>query len=213
MSIPPPPAPTSTTGPKILTFSGAAVLVLAIAVIVVVVRLFLSVLPFGVVAADGAPGPDAAGGTEVPGTVSLELTADSTYVVYLAHPSGLDGVELAEAVTVTGPGGTPVAGIPAPASSSTMNGVTAQDVFAFRTDAAGEYTVAAPALADSAATPWATVVVAEGHDMQGFFGGLFGSVFGVFAAIALGVAGVGMTLGGAIWWYIRVHPQRPYAPH
>src|SRR5690625_2734790 len=105
MAYRPLPVKTSTTGPKILTGVGVLMLLAAIAVAVGVVRLFLSVLPTGLVAADGAPGADAAGGTEVPGSVTLDLTGDSTYVVYLARPSGSTGVQLSDMVSVTGPDG------------------------------------------------------------------------------------------------------------
>ncbi|UFU02713.1 hypothetical protein LQF12_14675 [Ruania suaedae] len=213
MAYPALPVKTSTTGPKILTFAGAFALLVTVAVAVLVVRLFLSVVPLGVVAADGAPGPDAVGGTEVPGSVSVELAADTTYVVYLAAPTGSEA-ELAGDVTVTDPAGAEVPRIPGPASTSTRDGVTAEDVYTFRAGAAGEYTVAAPALADPSASASASIVVAQGHDMPGFFAGLFGTIFGVFLAIGLGMVGLGMTVAGGIWWYVRRSRRRlsPGAP-
>ncbi|UFU06082.1 hypothetical protein [Ruania halotolerans] len=212
MSMPAPPATTSTTGPKILTFSGAVVLACAIVVIVVVVRLFLSVLPLGVVGADGAPGPEAVGGTDVPGSVTLPLSADTTYAVYLAHPSHADGVALSAAVSVTGVSGETVRSTAGPSGSSSSNGVGAHIVHTFRTSGAGEYTVDVPTLADPGVTPWATVVIAEGDDLPAFFTGVFGTVFGVFAAIGLGVAGTAMTLAGVIWWHLRSRARAAVPP-
>lgn len=208
MAYSPLPVKTSTTGPKILTAVGVLLLVAAVAVIVLVARLFLSVLPTGIVAADGAPGPDAAGGTEVPGTVTLSLPASTVYAVYLAHPSTVDGLALSDPVTVTGPDGQPASFAATPSGTTTSNGVTAEDVSAFQTGAAGDYTVTVPELEDPDATPWATVIVTESDNIPGFIGGVFGTIAGVFVAIGLGLAGLTVTIIGAIWWYTRHQNQR-----
>ncbi len=217
MTYPASPAKTSTTGPKILTFGGIGLLVVTAVLAVFVVRLFLSVLPLGIVDSDGSPGPDAVGGTDVPGSVTLTLETDTAYTVYLAFPSNT-AAALSEDPTVTDAMGTILPGLPAPASTSTIGGVSAEGVHTFRTSAAGEYTIDVPELADPDSTPWATAVVTEGDDLPAFFSGLFGTVFGVFLAIGLGVLGLGMVVGGGIWWYVRSRVrnapgmQRPDSP-
>ena len=207
MAYSPLPVQTSTRGPKILTWVGVGLLLAAIAVVVLVVRTFLSVLPIGIVAADGAPGPDAAGGTEVPGTVTLSLPAETTYAVYLAYPSGVS-VQLSEEVEVTGPDGEPASRTSVPSGTTTSNGVTARDVSAFRTGAAGDYTITAPELENPDTAPWATIIVTESDSIPGFVGGLFGTIAGVFLAIGLGIAGLIVTVLGAIWWYTRNQNRR-----
>lgn len=207
MAYSPLPVKTSTRGPKILTWVGVGLLVAALAVVVLVVRLFLSVLPTGIVSADGAPGPDAVGGTAVPGTATLSLRADTTYAVYLAHPSGVS-VQLSDEVVVTGPDGQPAGPAATPSGTTTSNGVTARDISAFRTGAAGDYTIAAPELEDPDTTGWATIIVTESDDIPGFIGGVFGTIAGVFVAIGLGISGLTVTIIGAIWWYTRRQNQR-----
>ncbi|HIZ37909.1 MAG TPA: hypothetical protein H9815_19195 [Candidatus Ruania gallistercoris] len=208
MAYSPLPVKTSTRGPKILTAVGVVLLLAAIAVVVLVVRLFLSVLPTGIVAADGAPGQEAAGGTEVPGTVTLSLPADTTYAIYLAHPSSADDVELSDRITVTGPDGQAAIPAPTPSGTLTRSGVSAHDVSSFRTGAAGDYTVTAPELQDPDSTAWATIIVAESDNIPGFIGSVFGTIAGVFLAIGLGLAGLIVTIIGAIWWYTRGQNRR-----
>ncbi len=211
MAYRPLPVKTSTTGPKILTAVGVLMLIATIAVVVVVVQLFLSVLPTGIVSDHGAPGPEAAGGTQVPGTATLHLEANTTYVVYLAQPSSSPSVELSDQVEVITPSGQAAGPTPVPGSSITVNAVSARSIFAFLSGPAGEYTITAPPLVDPDAAPWATVVVAPGDDLPSFFGGLFGTISGVFLAIGLGVVGLIVTTIGAIWWYTRRKDQRRVA--
>lgn len=208
MAYSPLPVKTSTRGPKILTAVGVFLLVATAAVVAGVVWLFLSVLPTGIIGSDGEPGADAVGGTEVPGTVTLSLPAGTTYAVYLAHPSSAGDVLLSDQITVTGPDGQPAGPAVIPSGTTTRNGVTAHDVSSFRTGDAGDYTVTVPELADPDATPWATIIVAEGEDVRGFVGGVFGTIAGVFLAIGLGLAGLIVTTIGAIWWYTRRQNQR-----
>lgn len=199
---------TSRKWPITLTAAGVVLLIGAVVVAVMVARLFLSVVPFGVVSADGGPGSDALGGTEVPGEVTVVLEANSVYAVYLAHPSAAVEAELLDQVTVTAPDGAEVSEVPAPSSNSTVNDVSASSIFAFRTGAAGEYTVTAPPLTASSDAPWASVIVAPHQGFGGFFSSLFSSIAGVF--IALGMAGVGivLVLVGAIWWYTRSRTRK-----
>lgn len=208
MAYSPLPVKTSTTGPKILTAVGVLMLIAALAVVGLVVRLFLSVLPTGIVGADGAPGPDAVGGTEVPGSVTLDLPASSAFAVYLARPSGSTGVQLSDTVSVTGPDGQEAFPGITPSGSVDVRGVSARDVYSFRTSDAGEYTVTAPELTDPDAVEWATIIVAPSKEVPAFFGGIFGTIAGVFVAIGLGGAGLIVTIIGAVWWYTRSKDRR-----
>ncbi|WP_207632338.1 hypothetical protein [Occultella kanbiaonis] len=203
-----PPVKTSVRGPIILTSAGAVVLIAAVVLTVLVVRLFLSVLPIGVVGSDGGPGPDAVGGTDVPGTLTLDLEADTTYTILLAHPSNAPAVALSDSITVTGPDGAAATHMAGPSLTATNNGVSARDVDFFLTGPAGPYTIEVPPLDNPAATPWATVIVTEGGEVTALIGGIFGSIAGIFIAVGLGIAGVAMTAGGAVWWYLRSRARR-----
>ncbi|MBZ2198392.1 hypothetical protein [Occultella gossypii] len=206
-----PPVKTAVRGPIILTVTGAVVLIAAIVIGVIVVRLFLSVLPLGLVGSDGGPGPDAAGGAEVPGTLTLDLEADSTYVVLLSYPSNAPEPELSDSVTVIGPDGEPAAPAAGASLTVTTGGVSARDIEYVQTGAAGPYTIEVPPLADPAATPWARIVVAEVDALPGFFAGVAGSIAGVFLVFGLGIAGVAMVIGGAVWWSSRARAGRAQA--
>ena len=48
----------------------------------------------------------------------------------------------------------------------------------------------------------------ESDSIPGFVGGVFGTIAGVFVAIGLGLAGLTVTIVGAIWWYTRRQNQR-----
>lgn len=199
---------TSRKGPITLTAVGVVLLIGAVVVAVMVARLFLSVVPFGVVSADGGPGTDALGGAEVPGEVTVVLEADSVYAVYLAHPASAVEAELLDQVAVTAPDGAEVSQIPAPASTTTINDVSASSIFTFRTGAAGEYTVTAPPLTVSSDAPRASVIVAPHQAFGGFMSSLLSSIAGVFIALGLGGAGLVLVLIGAIWWYTRSRTRK-----
>lgn len=211
MTHSPLPVKTSTTGPKILTGVGVLMVIAALAVVALVVRLFLSVLPTGIVGADGAPGADAVGGTEVPGSVTLDLPASSAFAIYLARPSGSTGVQLSDMVSVTGPDGQEAFPGITPSGSVDVRGVSAHDVYSFRTSDAGEYTVTAPELTEPDAVEWATIIIAPTKEVPAFLGGVLGSLAGVFVAIGLGMVGLIVTIIGAIWWYTRSKDRRRVA--
>ncbi|HLR28892.1 MAG TPA: hypothetical protein VK086_09385 [Ruania sp.] len=199
---------TSRKGPITLTVVGAVLLIAAVVVAVMVARVFFSVVPTGVLSADGGPGEEAVGGTEVPGEVTVALEADSVYAVYLARPASAVEAELLDQVRVTAAGGADVTPVPGPDSNTTVNDVAASSILTFRTGAAGEYTVSAPPLTASSDAAWATVIVAPHHEIGGFVSSLLSSIAGVFIALGLGGAGIVLMLIGAVWWYTRSRTRK-----
>lgn len=199
---------TSRKAPVAVTILGAVCLVGAVVAAVIAVRLFMSVIPLGVVAADGSPGSKAVGGVEVPGQVALRLDADTTYAVYLARPAAADDVDLMGPVTLVGPDGAEVAHVPGASGHSSMNGVEAETLFTFSTADAGEYTLAAPPMAPSSWAPWAHVIVTPAPATGGFIASVFGTIAGIFVTIGLALAGGILVIVGGIWWYTRAKARR-----
>ncbi|UJP40653.1 hypothetical protein [Cellulomonas palmilytica] len=201
---PRPPARTSLVGPVVLTGIGAFLLVAAVVVAVLVVRTFLSIVPLGVLDAGGGPGSASVASTSAPGTTTAQLAAGYHHL-YLVVPSDEHDASLVGVAQLTGPDGTTITGEQSAIDgTATMGGNRAVLVAGFSVLEAGEYTLTVP----EATTPDAQVVLVEGPDFAGFISGVFGTVGGVFLAIALGVIGFGLTVGGVIWWVVRARARR-----
>jgi len=206
----PPAAPprTSLTGPVTLTVVGVLLLVAAAVAGVLVARTFVGLLPTDVLHADGSPGPAAVASGTAPGTATATLDAGARYVVVLAVDDDVD-VALQGQVQVTAPDGTTFAADDAPAVSlsTTMGGVHARSAVAFQAAGAGSYTIAVPATD----VEGATFLVVPDEDFGPFMTGVFTTVGGTFAAVALGGLGLVVTVAGAVWWGVRVSARRRVA--
>ncbi|WP_141372268.1 hypothetical protein [Cellulomonas cellasea] len=208
-----PAAPRSTRGAKVLTFSGAFVLLLTLALSIGVARVFLGLLPLGVVTSAGEPGPAVVASLDAPGAAEVELAADR-YAVYVAQPSSGgdadDAVGLATDLLVSASDGTVVDTSRGTQVTMTTGGggVTAHTVASFTITEPGTYTVIAPATEDGSP---ATVLLAPDQDFAPFFAGIFGSILGVFLAIGLGLLGVLMLAGGIVWWVLARRTRLPSA--
>lgn len=209
------PAPRSTRGAKLLTFSGVVLLVAALAVGIGVGRQFVGLLPLDVLTADGEPGPAVVASVDAPGTAEVELAADR-YAVLLAHPTPgggraddtADDVELAGDLRVTAPDGSTVdaSGGPQVSLTTGRGTVAARTVAAFEVTAPGTYTVTVPATTDGTE---ATVLLTPDRDFAPFFTGIFSTILGTFLTIGLGLLGFLMTLGGIVWWVLARRPRLP----
>ncbi len=209
MSTPAPwtaPRRTSLVGPVTVTAVGVVLLLVACAVAVVVVRLFLGLLPLDVVDGDGEPGSAVLAVVGAPGSATVVLDADTAYALYLLVPDEVAHVGLDSRPAVTAPDGSAVDVRDAAAVSvnASRGGMTASTVAAFTTDEAGTYTVAVPA----ASVDDARVLVVEDTRATTFLSGILGTVAGVALTCVLAVAGLGATVGGAVWWVHRARARR-----
>jgi hypothetical protein len=188
-----------------VTFIGVTLILVAAVVTGFVVRSFLDVLPTGVLTTNGSPGSSVvavvdAGAT---GTATLE---PGSYTLWLASP-GQPGT-LSGQITVDDPAGTQLSVVPAfPGGEVTMGSTHATTESMVTAGTAGDYRIDVP----SGDPSGSRVLVVPAQSAVGFFTGLFGTLGGTFLAIALGLTGVAMTIGGGIWWWIRRHPK-PAAP-
>ncbi|WP_258724381.1 hypothetical protein [Cellulomonas sp. NS3] len=209
-----PAPPRSTRGAKILTAGGALVLLLTLALSIGVARVFLGVLPLGILTSQGEPGSAVVASLDAPGVTEVELAADR-YAVYVAQPSaGRDDADdaagLAADLLVAAADGTVVDTSRGPQVTSTTGGggVTARTVASFTITEPGTYTVVSPPTEDGSP---ATVLLAPDQDFAPFFAGIFGSILGVFLAIGLGLVGLLMLAGGIVWWVLARRTRLPSA--
>lgn len=203
----PRPDRTRLRGPRALTFSGAALLVLALAAGVVAGVLAVRTLPTDVLDLRGGDGDGVLLAVPVPGTGVVELDPGD-HAIYLALAAGAALTSDPDAaITVTGPDGEPVRlHAPGVSSETTMGGTTASTVTGFSADVAGTYTVTA---VEDGLPSDARLLVVVDPGFGSFFGGLAGTIAGVFAAIGLGLVGLTLAVTGAVLWYLRSRPGRP----
>lgn len=191
------------TGPKVLTWIGALILAVSVAAGVLGASTFLSVLPLGVVDAQGRPGANALGGGEVPGSAEISVGHGDVVVIWEVAPASASRSLAPEDVRVTGAGGeVPVARAEV-SGTSRVGSVRAETFAQFRAPAAGDYTIEVGAGAGEAEG----FVVAEGDSFPAFFGGLFATIGLWFLALGGGVLGVCVLAGGIVWGMVRA--RRP----
>ena len=193
------------TGPAWVTFIGVTLILVAAVVTAFVIRTFLDVLPTGVLNLNGSPGSAVVAVVDAgdAGTATLE---PGSYTLWLTSP-GRAGT-LAGQVTVDDPSGAQVPLMPAfPSGHVTVGSTFATTETSFAAGTAGDYRIDVP----SAAPAGSRVLVVPAQSATGFFAGVFGTLGGTFVAIALGLIGLAMTIGGGVWWWIRRHPK-PAAP-
>jgi hypothetical protein len=86
---------------------------------------------------------------------------------------------------------------------ASRGGVTASTVAGFTSVEAGAYTVSVP----PSPVDGAQVLLVEDTEVGGFLAGLFGTIAGVFLVCVLAVVGLGMTIGGGVWWGYRARAR------
>lgn len=217
MYPPPPPKPASTTGPKILTFSGIAVLLLGIVALIFGITTMVSNLPLNIITAQGQPGSAALAALTMSEEFELSSAGGLSYDLWEVQqsPTGQFGLE-PDTVSVIGPDGNSVAVEPTEVSgSSSVGGFKAQSFASFSAAKAGSYTIvitpgpgySGPSTnfsgteglsADSPAP--VDAVMTEGSDFSSFFTGLFTSVGGIIVGVFALLVGGGLTIGGIAWW-------------
>lgn len=150
---------------------------------------------------NGSPGSSVAAAVDAggSGTATLEPGA---YTLWLASP-GQTGT-LSGQVSVSDPADAQVGVTPAfPNGEVTMGSTHATTESTFTAGSAGDYRIDVPAADPSGSR----VLVVPAQSATGFFAGLFSTVGGTFLAIALGLIGLVMTIGGGARWWVRRHDR------
>lgn len=197
----------STTGPAWMTWIGIVFLAATVAIAIATVSLFLSLLPTGVLNPDGSTGDDVVASIDAGSSTSIDLDGDASYSLLLVRPTDESSGSLSGDVAIIAPDGTTSVADRAPAVSTRVSGgqLTAASFTAFRTTDDGEYTITVPAATDD--EPTSVLIVEDGETLP-FIGGVFGAIGGVFAAIITGMIGLGLTIGGGLWWRSRRAARR-----
>lgn len=192
----------STTGPAWMTWIGVILIAASIALAGPTVFLFASLLPTGILNRDGTPGDDVVASIDAGSNATVELDEDTSYSILLVRPADESAGVLSADIAITAPDGTSSVADRAPAVSTRVSGgqATAASFTAFRTGSEGDYLITVPAATDDEPT---SVLIVEDGDTLPFVGGVLGSIGGVFGALLLGIPGLGLTIGGAIWWRSR----------
>ncbi|RUQ98277.1 hypothetical protein [Labedella endophytica] len=200
----------STTGPAWLTWIGIVLLVATVAIAIGTVSLFASLLPTGILSRDGSVGDDVVASVDAGSSTSVDLDGDTSYSLLLVRPSDESSGALTGDIALIAPDGTTSVADRAPAVSTRVNGgqLTAASFTAFRTTDEGAYTITVPAATDD--EPTSVLIVEDGETLP-FVGGVLGSIGGVFAALITGFLGLGLTIGGGLWWRSRRAARRASA--
>ena len=204
----PRPLSTSTTGPKVLTFIGIAVLVLSIGIGVgggVLIASGVRTLDENIREIDSKV-DDAAIATIQPGeTETVTLASRTRYTLWL----GSDSTSSAWPV-VTDPSGASVAVSTNRYTSSSWEADESIEGWRFTSQAAGAYEITAaadgPTLQLMPGIELDTLVDSAGGAVRAVGGGLL-----VATGLGLGTVGVGLLVGGAVWWSVRSKNARRVA--
>jgi hypothetical protein len=184
------------------------VLVLAGVLAVLTAGLFVRTLPLDVLTVRGDDGDGVLASVPVPGSGEVDLE-EGPYTVYLAYPSSESprATSVRDAMTVGGPDGEPLGLRPAAVSGNVAMGDTAASTLTgFEVTAAATYRISAP---DAGGATGARLLVVPDTGFGAFFGGVMGTVVGVFAALGVGAVGLGLTVAGAIVWHRRSRAVPP----
>lgn len=228
----PPPAPktASTTGPKILTFSGIAVLLIGLVALIFAITSMVSTLPLNVITSQGQPGSGSLAGLTVAEDHEFTSPGGLSYDLWEVQqsPNGQFGLDR-ESVTVIGPDGVRVTVRGSEVSgSSSVDGFKAQSFASFAAQQAGSYTITitpAPGYSGpssnfsgaegSEANNTGTVdaVITKGSEFTTLFTGVFTFIGGIMVGIAGLLLGGGLTIGGIAWWInANGRRKRGFAP-
>ena len=211
-----PPAPgarTSVGGPRAMTLIGAVLVLVAIVLLALGLPAIFSTVPLHVVDSAGNPGSATIATLHAPGTTTVHLEP-GYYDVDVASKGAFG--ELGGTVAVVGAdGGRVTVDSPTVTSTFTMLNTYVISAATFHVSEAGDYTITAPEVSPEAAQ----VLLAHGKDPST----LAGAGLELLGAIVVGASGLGLGIGGGIWWGSRVrnrkrldawqsHSASPYSP-
>lgn len=192
------PVRTSTTGAKILTGIGALFLLLALVLVVVGIDRLADTVSED--ALEVRPGADvtAEAREDVPGPALFTAERDTRYAVLFIGPAEerIDDDDL----VVTGPDGAQVGLAESNMSYSFSAAQTTTHVATFESDAAGSYTVS---VTGTSATARGDLAIIDDELIAGLVVGAVSGVLIIVAGVFAGILGVGLLIGGAVWWGVR----------
>lgn len=201
--LPPAPRQASTRGAKILTFSGIGVFILGLIGIGFSIFVIASIVPTAILTATGGPGSEVITTSDVPGQTTVQGTAGSSYTVWTVSKTTTPAqterpnVEIDDAdgnsINLRGPSVT---------GATTHQTYAAKSLATFTTPTSGAYTLTVTRSPDNDNDEW--IFVSPAQDFGSFFTGIFSSVGLMILGTGGLVVGIGLGLGGGVWWAITV---------
>lgn len=197
-SYPQRPPATSTTGPKVMTFIGIGLILVAIAALIAgIVQVATAVSRFADEPSGSSPALDY---VQLPGSLSFTGDDGEEYAVVVVSTSTRT-IDLDD-VVVTAPGGRSVDLDTASLNfeNSTYDSHTDVRALTFTAPVDGVYT--ATVTGGSADLPGSLTAV-DASELAKVFGRTALGVVTIVASALCGVLGLGLAIGGAIWWNSR----------
>ncbi|MEP7763950.1 hypothetical protein [Sanguibacter sp. 25GB23B1] len=192
------PADTSTRGPAIMTTVGVVLVVLALVLVVVgIVRLTDTVSEDALDVHDGRWAAVEAR-EDIPDPVELAAEEDTTYAVLFIGRTG-DEVEVRD-LAVVGPRGEDVDLDATQVGYTFSTSRTTTHVATFDTDEEGTYTLTVEGPSASAS---GDLAILDDDLVVGLVVGAVSGLVLLGAGILTGLVGLGLGIGGAVWWSMR----------
>lgn len=200
--------------PTVLNVTGGIMLAAGVGLLIMAAILFWRTLPTDVLSADGTPGPQSAAYAGPGETTAATLDPDAHYTIYQVYPAGAHthhGVP-SDPAEIHAPDGEIITADSARINSSvSAGGMQAQGRWSFSVDQPGEYEIAMPeAEGTGPGSEEVFYVVIEGGEISALFGGIIGTLGGVFGGIFLCFVGGVLLLIGIIVGVTRRRRRRQY---
>lgn len=196
---PAPPQKTSTTGPMVMTIVGIVLSVIALVLVIVGIVRFADTVSEDALDLRGSDRDDIMVRTDIPEPATFVADESTTYAV-LFFGSPQDEVDVDD-LTVTGPRGEDVGLVATHMSYSSSSPRTTTTYLAtFETDEAGTYTVTVDG---PSAEVDGELAVTDDEVVVDLVLGAVSGVLLIIAGALTGAVGLGLGIGGAVWWIVR----------
>lgn len=201
--FPPPPVRTSTTGPKVMTFVGIGLLLIAAAVLIAgIVQVAATVSRFSDEPSRSSHSLDY---VRLPGSLSFTGEAGEEYAIVVNSTSSrtidLDDVE------VTAPDGLPVDLSTSSVNFENSTPGSENHVRAVTFTAPLDGTYSATVTGRSAGLSGSMTAV-DADEIASIIGRTAVAVVAIVGSALLGVLGLGLTIGGGVWWKSRSNARK-----
>ena len=192
------PPRSSTTGAKVLTGVGAVVAVVALVLVVVGITRLADTVSED--ALDVRPGADVSVEVreDIPGPARFMAERDTRYAVLFIGPAE-EEVDVDDLV-VTGPDGAQVDLSESGMSYTFSSSRTTTYLATFESDDAGSYTLSVTGPSETARGDLAII---DDELIAGLVVGAVSGVLLIVAGVFTGLVGVGLLVGGGVWWAVR----------
>lgn len=181
-----------------MTSVGIVLVVLALVLVIVGIVRLADTVSDDALDVRGGPGASVEAREDIPDPVELSADEDTRYaVLFIGRPG--DDVS-ARDLTVVGPRGEEVYLSASHVSYTFSSSRTAMHVATFETDEEGTYTLTVDGPSASAS---GDLAILDDDLVVGLVVGAVSGVALLVAGIITGLAGLGLGIGGAVWWSMR----------